>query len=236
MPKNPIDVRFLAPKGTSVVPMDAGHRRLPPAVVAFATLHVENAQMSHPHPPVRLRPVRLGDLSWIAQTAADPIAVGEHNWSGEPLDVGKFDAELRADFDRDGLAGARQGSLVVEIADGTRIGTVGWRTERWGPSLGSRCLAFGITLLPEFRGQGYGTEAQRKLVDHLFEHTDTHRVQSDTALDNPAEQRALRKVGLVGEGIVRQAELRDGTYHDHLLFSILRPEWEERRRASSEPD
>mgnify|MGYP001827785893 FL=1 len=36
------------------------------------------------------------------------------------------------------------------------------------------------------------------------------------------------------EGIVRDAEYRDQTYHDHALFSILSPEWEERRQSCSE--
>jgi aminoglycoside 6'-N-acetyltransferase len=164
--------------------------------------------------------------------AADPVAVSEYNWGGEPRDAVKVEAELRTDFERDGLAGPDGGSMIVELNDGTRIGTVGWRTERWGPSRGSRCLAFGIALLPEFRGHGYGTNAQRELVDYLFRNTAIHRVQSDTALDNPAEQRSLRKLGMVEEGVVRQAELRDGTYHDHLLFSILRPEWEANHPAA----
>ena len=46
------------------------------------------------------------------------------------------------------------------------------------------------------------------------------------AVDNPAEQRALAKIGMVTEGVVRAAELRGGRRHDHILFSILRPEWE----------
>jgi len=185
--------------------------------------------MPLPQPTVCLRPTQLGDLPWMARTAADPVAAGEHNWGGEPRIAVEIERDLRADFERDGLLRADDGSLVVALADGTRIGTVSWRTERWGPSAGSRCLAFGIALMPEFRGRGYGTEAQRQLVDYLFESTDTHRVQSDTALDNPAEQRVLRKIGMVEEGVVRGAELRDGTYHDHLLFSVLRPEWENQR-------
>jgi RimJ/RimL family protein N-acetyltransferase len=192
--------------------------------------------LESPHPsPVRLRRARPGDLTWMAQIAADPIAVSEYNWAGVARDAVDIEAGLRADFDRDGFVGDNGGSLVVELRDGTRIGTVGWRIERWGPSPGSRCLAFGIALLPSFRGKGYGTEAQRQLVDYLFEHTTTHRVQSDTAVDNPAERRSLRKIGMVEEGIVRQAEWRNGAYHDHVLFSILRPEWETLRRSES-PD
>jgi RimJ/RimL family protein N-acetyltransferase len=195
---------------------------------------MKNASTQQPRQTAYLRPVQSDDLSWMAATAADPIAVGEHNWGGKPRDAAEVESELRADFERNGLIGPDGGSLIVQLADGTRIGTVDWRAERWGPSQASRCLAFGIALLPEFRSRGYGTEAQRQLVDYLFERTDTHRVQSDTALDNPAEQRSLHKVGMVEEGTVRQAEFRDGTYHDHLLFSILRPEWEGRRRIASD--
>ncbi len=184
---------------------------------------------SSPPSTARLRRARLEDLPWMALVASDPVAVGEHNWGGEPRHRVEVEKGLRADFERDGLVGAGGGSLVVELANGTRIGTVSWRTERWGPSPDSRCPAFGIALLPEFRGHGYGTEAQIQLIDYLFENTSAHRVQSDTAVDNPAEQRSLRKIGMREEGIVRQAEFRDGKYHDHTLFSILRPEWDSRR-------
>jgi aminoglycoside 6'-N-acetyltransferase len=180
-------------------------------------------------PSVRLRAVRAGDLSWMAAMQSDRDAVGEHNWGGEPRDPAEVEARLRDEFDRNGLSDELDGTLIVELDDGTRIGSVSWRAERWGPSLASRCPAFGIALLPEFRGRGLGTEAQRQLIDYLFESTPAHRIQSDTAIDNPAEQAALRKAGMTAEGIVRQAEFRDGAYHDHTLFSVLRSEWEERR-------
>lgn len=166
---------------------------------------------------------------------SDPVAVGEHNWGGEPRDRASEEGRLLTEFERHGMLTDGDGTLVVELGDGTRIGTVSWRTERWGPSLGSRCPAFGIALLPQFRGRGLGTAAQRQLIDYLFETTDAHRIQSDTAADNPAEQASLRKAGMTVEGTVRDAEYRDDAYHDHTLFSILRPEWDERRRQGTEP-
>ncbi len=62
-------------------------------------------------------------------------------------------------------------------------------------------------------------------MDHLFREYSVHRVQSDTAADNPAEQRALEKAGFTREGVVRDAEERDGRHHDHVLYGILREEW-----------
>lgn len=175
-------------------------------------------------PHVSLRPVQRGDLAWMVAMAADRDAVGEHNWSG-PIDLDELLGRLHHQFQCDGFLDPRGGRLVVEI-DGEPIGDVSWRPEQWGPSPGSACPSIGIALLPEFRGKGYGTIAQRLLVDHLFREYGVHRVQSDTAMDNPAEQRALEKAGFSREGVLREAEERDGSFHDHVLYSVLRSEWE----------
>jgi RimJ/RimL family protein N-acetyltransferase len=115
---------------------------------------------------------------------------------------------------------------VIELETGEAIGDVGWRTERWGPSEGSMCPAIGVALLPQYRGRGYGTEAQRVLVSFLFDTFGFHRIQADTVVDNPAEQRSLEKAGFTREGIVGDAELRNGKYYDHVLYSILRLEYQ----------
>ena len=173
---------------------------------------------------VVLRPITRADFGWLTDMAVDRDAVGEHNWSG-PVDRAESMARLTAGFENDGLVAAERGRLVVALADGTPIGDVSWRTGQWGPTDGSRCPAIGIALLPAHRGRGYGTNAQRLLVQHLFDTYGVHRVQSDTAVDNVAEQKALERAGFVREGIVRDAEERDGRYHDHILYGVLRREW-----------
>jgi aminoglycoside 6'-N-acetyltransferase len=177
-------------------------------------------------PAVRLRPVRRDDLGWMVSMAIDKDAVGEHNWC-EQTDPDELLGRLHHQYQCDGFLAKRGGRLVVEV-DGTPIGDVSWRPERWGPSPESECPAIGIALLPEWRGMGYGTIAQQLLVDHLFEVCNANRVQSDTAIDNPAEQRALEKAGFVREGVVRSAEYRNGRYYDHVLYGVLRDEWQSR--------
>ena len=173
---------------------------------------------------VLLRPTAEADLDWLASFHADRDSVGEHNWSGrDDLDVAR--EKLKSDLESGDFASDSKGRLVVCFDSGEPIGHFGWRTQQWGPTDASRCLAIGIALLPQHRGHGYGTIAQRLLVDHLFNTTSTHRVEADTAVDNPAEQRSLEKAGFTREGVVRSAEWRDGQYHDHVLFSVLRTEW-----------
>ena len=58
-------------------------------------------------------------------------------------------------------------------------------------------------LLPEARGRGYGTQAQRLLTRYLFAHTTAHRIWAWIEVGNIAEQRALEKAGFTREGITR---------------------------------
>ena len=100
------------------------------------------------------------------------------------------------------------------MADGRPIGTVGWHREMYGPNPESSAYNFGIELIPEARGHGYGTEAQALLVDYLFANSYFYRVEASTDVSNLAEQRSLEKAGLRREGVTRGAQFRAGAYHD----------------------
>jgi RimJ/RimL family protein N-acetyltransferase len=178
-------------------------------------------------PEVRLRKTERRDIPWMVEMTCDEELVGSFNWPGERRDRAEVAADLEQRFAADRLAGRQTGRLVAELTDGTPIGDVSWRTDKWGPSERSRCYSIGIALLPPFRGRGYGVTAQRLLIDHLFERDpELNRVQADTAIDNYAEQKALARAGMTEEGVVRGAEFRAGAFHDHVLFGIVRAEWE----------
>ena len=166
---------------------------------------------------LRLRPVRRGDLDAVAGWWDDPEAQGRHNWFGFGPDEG-----LRRRFEQDGLLGQDRGNLLVELADGTLAGDVGYSAVFHGPNPGSRAFNIGITLLPEHRDQGHGAEAQRQLADYLFAHTTVERLEASTDVDNLAEQRALERAGFSREGVLRHAQFRDGGFHDLVLYSRLR--------------
>ena len=86
------------------------------------------------------------------------------------------------------------------------------------------CWEIGIAIVPEARGQGLGTLAQRLIVRYLFAHTPANRIQATTEITNVAEQRALEKAGFTREGVLRGAGFRDGRWHDGVLYSVLRDE------------
>lgn len=126
------------------------------------------------------------------------------------------------DLDPDRRAVEEVGRLAVTRAGGDLIGSVSWRLSRYGPNRGSRAWNIGIELVPEARGQGLGSEAQRALALHLFATSDVDRVEASTDVENLAEQRALEKAGFRREGVLRGAQYRADGRHDLVVFAMLR--------------
>ncbi len=148
---------------------------------------------------------------------ADPEAPGEFEWRGFGSPQ-----RLRRRFEEDGFVGEKHGMLVVDPGDGTTAGVVNWHEVSHGPGPGSRCWNIGILLLPEFRGRGIGTVAQRRLVNYLFETTPVQRIEAGTDVDNRAERRALDKAGFTREGVLRAAQFRAGQGRDMIGVSRVR--------------
>jgi RimJ/RimL family protein N-acetyltransferase len=165
---------------------------------------------------VTLRAVQEGDLEELDRFATDPSALGEFEW------FGFTDPHIRRRrWKEDGLLGSESSMLAVVLPNGTFAGIVSWRSFPSGGVQASH-LEIGIALLPEHRGHGLGTAAQRSLVDYLFDATLANRIQAGTEVDNVAERRALERLGFQLEGVMRGAVYRRGAWRDLALYSRLR--------------
>jgi RimJ/RimL family protein N-acetyltransferase len=150
-------------------------------------------------------------------------------WDADPADIGGFndfgvtrEPTPREALEKGPLRNERNGVLIVELLDGTPVGSVGWHRVSYGPNPASGAWNFGIELRPAYRGLGYGSEAQRLLAAWLFDHTDANRVEASTDVENVAEQRALEKAGYQREGTARGAQFRGGAYRDLITYARLR--------------
>jgi RimJ/RimL family protein N-acetyltransferase len=171
-----------------------------------------------PQAALRLRPVRADEVELLERWRAEEATRGRFDWFGFAPP-----GALRRRHDADGLLGEDRGNLVVE-AGGAPIGEVSYISVHHGPPPTSRAFNIGIWLLPEHRGRGHGSEAQRQLAAYLFAHTRVERVEASTDVANVAEQRALERAGFTRDGVLRHAQFREGGFHDLVLYSKLRAE------------
>jgi len=89
-----------------------------------------------------------------------------------------------------------------------------WETAEWGFALGA-----------PFWGTGAFSESARLVVDFVFGTIGVHRLEARATAHNGRGNGALGKLGAVREGLLRKSFLRDGEYHDQVLWSIVREDW-----------
>ncbi|MDP9863182.1 MULTISPECIES: GNAT family N-acetyltransferase [Streptosporangium] len=78
---------------------------------------------------------------------------------------------------------------------------------------------------PRAFGKGYGTEAIRLVLDHVFTTTELHRVSLEVFDFNDRAVHVYRKAGFVEEGVRRDALRWDGGWHHSIMMSVLAPDW-----------
>jgi RimJ/RimL family protein N-acetyltransferase len=87
-------------------------------------------------------------------------------------------------------------------------------TAEWGFALGS-----------PYWGTGLFLDGARLVVDFAFTAMGVRRLEARACVENGRGTGALRKVGAVQEGILRQSFERHGTRLDQALWTILRDDW-----------
>jgi len=169
---------------------------------------------------VVLRPVKRSDipnfLKWfndmeVTQYLAMYLPMTE-------MAEGKWIEELGARANTDVL-------FVIEVIenDGNKaIGSMGLH----GINPKDHFATFGIAIgEKDYWSKGYGTEAARLIIKYGFEQLNLHRISSSAFSFNERSLRLHRKVGFREEGRQREAQFKNGQYHDLVIFGLLREEW-----------
>jgi [ribosomal protein S5]-alanine N-acetyltransferase len=81
---------------------------------------------------------------------------------------------------------------------------------------------FGCT--PEW-GKGIGTIATTAMLDHGFKRLNLHRIWLGTPVGNTAMMKIATKLGMSGEGLLKDGMFIDGNYMDVIRFGILQNQW-----------
>jgi ribosomal-protein-alanine N-acetyltransferase len=95
-----------------------------------------------------------------------------------------------------------------------------FETAEWGFALGS-----------SFWGTGLFVESARALLAFVFNSMGTERLEARSSVQNGRGNGALQKLGALREAVLRRAFLREGVYHDQILWSIVASDWREWMQA-----
>ncbi len=81
-------------------------------------------------------------------------------------------------------------------------------------------------------GKGIATEVTKKIIKAGFSQLKLNRLMLIVSAPNTGGVKAYKKAGFKEEGKLRQASFRDNSYHDKIVMSILKKEWDSNQKIS----
>ncbi|GHU92014.1 SPBc2 prophage-derived uncharacterized N-acetyltransferase YokL [Clostridia bacterium] len=166
---------------------------------------------------VRLRMPEPKDVEKIVENyRLNPDTEAE--WLADELHLPRSVADCRKHWERmvSEPPNGDECSLIICTTDGNYAGTIGIHntSQRHGG------FSYGLSLLPEYRGRGYATEAMRLLLDYYFNHLRYHRCGTHIYDFNPRSARFHEKLGFRKCGELNEAHFFEGKYHNSLLYEM----------------
>ncbi|SDK08737.1 Protein N-acetyltransferase, RimJ/RimL family [Sediminibacillus albus] len=170
--------------------------------------------------PVRIRQLEEADLETVWK-----LAYGEKSPEWKKWDAPYFEHKQVTLQDylakKDELV-KQDDQWLIEVAESI-IGTVSYYWEH-KPSL---WLEMGIVIyLPQYWSGGYGTEAMRLWINHLFTTMPLVRVGYTTWSGNNRMVKVGEKLGMTMEARLRKCRYYNGKFYDSIRMGLLREEWE----------
>ncbi|MGS0743781.1 GNAT family N-acetyltransferase [Glaciimonas sp. GG7] len=172
-------------------------------------------------PRLRLREITPEDAEVLLSIHGDQEAM---KWFGcDPLtdlDQAKKLVETFAEWRTTPNPGTRWGIQLNDTSE--LIGSCG--LFKWNRSW--RSCTLGYELSRSATGHGYMREALNAVLPWGFKHMSLNRIEAQIHPLNRASIRSVEALGFKQEGVMRHAGYWLGAYHDLVLFSLLRSEYQ----------
>jgi len=111
---------------------------------------------------------------------------------------------------------------IVDLNDDKLVGTVGLEHFNWI----ERSAVLGVFIGdPDYRSNGYGTEAINMLLEYGFKYLNLHSIRLDLLSVNERAHKCYKKCGFKDAGKSREQIFLNGKYYDKLHMDILESEF-----------
>ncbi len=114
---------------------------------------------------------------------------------------------------------------IIEKSTGKIVGSIGFEEDKYRPNISSKEM--GYSLAKRCWGNGYMTEAAKRLIRYGFEELKLDVLMIRTSETNRRSQRVIEKCGFTYEGTLRRAyRMYDNNLREVRCYSMLREEYE----------
>jgi RimJ/RimL family protein N-acetyltransferase len=169
-----------------------------------------------------LRPIAKEDLERLHRWLNDPDVMQWWDGRDHPATFDRVEARFRKSIEGSDRESHR---FMIDVEKDGRTHTIGMMQHG---KMHPRARNVQIDVLigdTGFRDAGYGTDALRVLLKHLFEDVKAHRVWHTIRSANAGAMRAAEKIGFVKEGVLREHDMLEGKFVDVVVFGMLVEDW-----------
>jgi RimJ/RimL family protein N-acetyltransferase len=172
-----------------------------------------------------LRELTAGDAPALFVIHSDAETM--RYWSSPPMtEIGQAEALVEGE-----LRGVEeQASLAWGVTRRGEESVIG-KVVLLAIDLDSRRAEIGYILDRAHWGHGYNNEALTRVVEFAFDDLGLNRIEAEFDPRNAASAKAVRRLGFVEEGLLRERWIVAGEVSDSLMAGLLRSEWEARSAA-----
>lgn len=164
-----------------------------------------------------LRPIHMDDMERIFEYRSDSIANKFQGWIPEKMD--------------EVVAFINKVSSVIDIPD-TWFQFVVFQKDR-NRLIGDIGIHFidhlqveiGCTLNKRFQGEGFATEALKRVVDFLFLELKKHRIITSIDPENMNSIKLVERLGFRKEAHFVESLFINGKWTDDVVYALLQKEW-----------
>lgn len=164
---------------------------------------------------VVLRPIEKNDVDFLQKLFQHPNVRNTIGRPPLPSNLNQQEDFIEKTRENDGKE-----SFIIEY-DGKKAGEV----SIGGLEKPYRKSEFGISIHPDFHGQGIDSAATKLIVKYAFETLNRHKLRGGYIEGNKASRRIQEKAGLQEEGRERHYKYVDEEWKDVIWMSILESEY-----------
>lgn len=122
----------------------------------------------------------------------------------------------------------RQGIIAGIFFEENLVGVIGFNTLDFRNNIGY----IGYWLAESFQGKGIMTKSVEALISYGFLELSLNRIDIRVASKNTRSRAIAERLGFINEGVIRQAEWLYDHYVDHIIYGMLKEEWNHKDQNS----